>query len=98
MAVALELLVNETVNCLADMNVKMIANVKMVTVQNRIALDSVLAPKKRGTCPLVGFECCTYCSDKSKYIEEEEVANFHNYCTDDGIFFLTRRDFLFEGW
>ena len=36
MAVALELLVNETVNCLADMNVK------MVTVQNRIALDSVL--------------------------------------------------------
>ena len=42
MAVALELLVNETVNCFADMNVKMIANVKMVTVQNRIALDSVL--------------------------------------------------------
>ena len=36
MAVALELLVNETVNCLADMNVK------MVTVQNRIDLDSVL--------------------------------------------------------
>ena len=36
MAVALELLVNETVNCLADMNVK------MVTVQNRIELDSVL--------------------------------------------------------
>ena len=50
MAVALELFVNETVNCLADMNVIMIANVKMVTVQNRIALDSVLAPKKkRGT-------------------------------------------------
>ena len=42
MAVAPELLVNETVNCLADMNVKMIANVKMVTVQNQIALDSVL--------------------------------------------------------
>ena len=36
MAVSLELLVNETLNCLADMNVK------MVTVQNRIALDSVL--------------------------------------------------------
>ena len=48
MAVALELLVNKTVNCLADMNVKMIANVKMVTVQNWIALDSVLAPKKKG--------------------------------------------------
>ena len=42
MAVAPELLVNETVKCLADMNVEMIANVKMVTVQNQIALDSVL--------------------------------------------------------
>ena len=93
MAVALELLVNETVDCFADMNVKMIANVKMVTVQNRIALDLGLSPKERGTCPLVGFECCTYRSDKLKYIEEEEVANFHNYCTVDGIFFLTERDF-----
>ena len=40
MAVALELLVNETVNCLADMNVKMIAHVKMVTVQNRLERSS----------------------------------------------------------
>ena len=71
----------------------MIANVKMVTVQNRIALDLVLAPEG-GTCPLVGFECCTYRSDKLKYIEEEEEgANFHNYCTDDGIFLVKRKDF-----
>ena len=65
---------NETVDCLADMNVKIIANVKMVTVQNRIALNSVLAPKKRGTCPLVGIEYCTYRSDKLKYIEEERSS------------------------
>ena len=45
MAVALELLVNETVDCLADMNVKKIANVNMVTAQNGIALDFVLAPQ-----------------------------------------------------
>ena len=34
MAVALELFVNETVNCLADVNVK------MVTVQNRFGFGS----------------------------------------------------------
>ena len=46
----------------------MIANVKMVTVQNRIALDLVLAPKG-GASPLVGFECCIYSSAKLKYVE-----------------------------
>ena len=51
----------------------MIANVKMVTVQNRIALDSVLAPEG-GTCPLVGFECCTYRSYELKYIEKERSS------------------------
>ena len=54
-----------------------------------------------GACALIEFECCRYISDKSEHIAslrrkkgniKDEGANFYNYFTDDGIFFLIKRD------
>ena len=65
----------------------------MVTVQNRIALDLVLAAQGGGggACVLLRFECCTYISDKSECIAslaekiKAEEAKFHNYSMDNEI-------------
>ncbi len=65
MVVALELLVNETVDCFANMNVKMIANGNCAK-SNHFGFSTCSAG---GACPLIGFECCTCISDKLEHIE-----------------------------
>ena len=66
MVAALELLANETADSLADINGEMIA-MRAVALQNRIALDLVLAAQGE-TCAVIGSECCTYIPDKSVHI------------------------------
>ena len=67
---------NETVDCLADMNVKIIANVKMVTVQNRIALNWVLAPKKREPVLLLGLSIVLIAQTNQNKLKKKKELTF----------------------
>ncbi|XP_067825942.1 endogenous retrovirus group PABLB member 1 Env polyprotein-like [Heptranchias perlo] len=65
-ASVLEQVANETADALQDINAEMIA-MRTVALQNRMALDYLLA-EKGGTCALIGSECCTYIPDNSENI------------------------------
>ena len=42
---------------------------RTVAMQNRIALDVLLAAQG-GTCAVIGSECCTYIPDNSEAIDD----------------------------
>ncbi|XP_067885108.1 endogenous retrovirus group PABLB member 1 Env polyprotein-like [Heterodontus francisci] len=64
MASVLEKVANDTSEALVKINAEMVA-IWTVALQNRMALDFILA-EKGGTCALIGFECCTYIPDSSE--------------------------------
>ncbi|XP_048383747.2 endogenous retrovirus group PABLB member 1 Env polyprotein-like [Stegostoma tigrinum] len=75
LAASLEELANNTAEALAEtqsqvaaITTKMIAT-RLPTLQNRMALDYILA-EKGGTCALIGEECCTYIPDVSHNITD----------------------------
>ena len=64
MAASLEVMGNETADGFDKVNVELVA-LRATTMQNRVALDMILA-KKEGTCAVIGKECCTYIRDPNK--------------------------------
>lgn len=62
----IEKVANETEEGLSEMSAEMVA-MRVMTLQNRMALDYLLADKG-GTCALIGSECCTYIPDSSENI------------------------------
>lgn len=46
-----------------------LSEVRTMALQNRMALDIVLA-EKGGTCTLIGAECCTYISDATQAVQD----------------------------
>lgn len=65
-AAVLEQVANDTAEALRQVNAEMVA-LRTVTLQNRMALDYLLA-KEGGTCAIIGSECCTYIPDNSENI------------------------------
>ncbi|XP_072897959.1 endogenous retrovirus group 3 member 1 Env polyprotein-like [Hemitrygon akajei] len=61
--------------------------IRTVALQNRIALDFLLA-KEGGTCAVIGAECCTYIPDVTENVTNlvhhvrEAVANLHKVSAD----------------
>ena len=43
--------------------------IRMMTLQNRAALDYLLA-SQGGTCAVIGTECCTFIPDRNSTIQE----------------------------
>uniref|UniRef100_W5NLV1 Uncharacterized protein n=1 Tax=Lepisosteus oculatus TaxID=7918 RepID=W5NLV1_LEPOC len=68
MASTLEELANSTLSSLKAVNDEMVA-LRTVAMQNRLALDYVLAAQG-GTCAVIGTECCTYIPDNSEHISD----------------------------
>lgn len=62
----LEKVANDTATALTYINNEMVA-MRTVVLQNRMALDFVLAAEG-GTCALIGSKCCTYIPDTSEDI------------------------------
>ncbi|XP_038658848.1 endogenous retrovirus group PABLB member 1 Env polyprotein-like [Scyliorhinus canicula] len=62
----LEQVANDTAEGLSELSAELVA-VRTVALQNRMALDYLLA-SKGGTCAVVGSECCTYIPDSSENI------------------------------
>uniref|UniRef100_UPI00398F4757 endogenous retrovirus group PABLB member 1 Env polyprotein-like n=1 Tax=Pristiophorus japonicus TaxID=55135 RepID=UPI00398F4757 len=62
----LEQIANNTAEALEGITAEMVA-IRTVALQNRMALDYLLA-EKGGTCALIGSECCTYIPDSSENI------------------------------
>ncbi|XP_072343862.1 syncytin-A-like [Scyliorhinus torazame] len=60
----LEEVANDTTEALTEINNEMVA-IRTVALQNRMALDYLLA-NKGGTCAVIGSECCTYIPDSSE--------------------------------
>ena len=71
MAASLEELGNETTDGFEKVNVE-VAALRTMTMQNRIALDMILAAEG-GTCAVIGKECCTYISDNSEKKEKKQL-------------------------
>jgi len=90
LAASLESLANKTADGMVGINYEVIA-LRAVAMQNRIALDFMLAAQG-GTCAVIGSECCTYIPDNSEHIAsvadkiKDEGAKFHNYFTQDGLY------------
>lgn len=64
----LEEVANETAEALTELSAEMVA-IRTVALQNRMALDMLLA-EKGGACALIGTECCTYIPDSSENITD----------------------------
>uniref|UniRef100_UPI00398F6087 endogenous retrovirus group PABLB member 1 Env polyprotein-like n=1 Tax=Pristiophorus japonicus TaxID=55135 RepID=UPI00398F6087 len=62
----LEQVAIHTAEALEGITAEMVA-IRTVALQNRMALDYLLA-EKGGTCALIGSECCTYIPDSSENI------------------------------
>lgn len=62
----LEAVANDTAEALEQESAEIVA-IRTVALQNRMALDMLLA-EKGGTCALIGSECCTYIPDTSENI------------------------------
>lgn len=58
----------ETQAQIGSLTAEMVA-MRIVVLQNRMALDFILA-EKGGTCAIVGQECCTYIPDESSNITD----------------------------
>ena len=58
MAASLEVMGNETADGFDKVNAELVA-LRTMPMQNRVALDMILA-EKGGTCAVIGKECCTY--------------------------------------
>ncbi|XP_075771896.1 retrovirus-related Pol polyprotein from transposon 17.6 [Pelodiscus sinensis] len=67
--VAFEKVANATTKALRAINMEL-GEVRQMVLQNRMALNYVLA-SKGGVCALVGKECCVYITDTSKEVEED---------------------------
>ena len=65
---AVEDLANTTANGMSMLSQEMTA-VRMMTLQNRAALDYLLA-SQGGTCAVIGTECCTFIPDHNATIQE----------------------------
>lgn len=68
MASIMENIANDTAGALSEINSELNA-IRKVTLQNRMALDIVLADKG-GTCAVLKQECCTYIPDSSSNITD----------------------------
>ena len=97
MASTLERIANETKDgfeevstAISEVSAEVVA-IRTVALQNRLARDSVLA-SQRGTCAMIGSECCTYVPDASENITrladhirqvaktiQEEGNPYHDY-------------------
>ena len=97
MASTLERIANETRDgfeevsaAISEVSAEVVA-IRTVALQNRLALDYVLA-SQGGTCAIVGSECCTYIPDDSENITpladhirrvaktiQDEGNQYHNY-------------------
>uniref|UniRef100_A0AAY5KDC8 Uncharacterized protein n=1 Tax=Esox lucius TaxID=8010 RepID=A0AAY5KDC8_ESOLU len=87
MASSLEALINLTADGFTAVLAEMVA-MRTVAMQNRVALDYLLAPQGC-MCSVIGTECCTYIPDETDGVLDladkirEEGAKFHNYNFDD---------------
>ena len=63
---SLESLANKSALGMVGINSEVVA-LRAVAIQNRVALDLVLAAQG-GTCAVIGSECCTYILDNSEHI------------------------------
>uniref|UniRef100_UPI00358E847C endogenous retrovirus group V member 2 Env polyprotein-like isoform X2 n=1 Tax=Myxine glutinosa TaxID=7769 RepID=UPI00358E847C len=63
MALAIEILANKTASGLTKLTSELAAT-RTMALQNRIALDMLLA-EKGATCAVIGTDCCTYIPDNS---------------------------------
>ena len=74
---------------------------RTVAMQNRIALDVLLAAQG-GTCAVIGSECCTYIPNNSEEIDnlagkiKAEGAKYHD--SNKGWNFESSLDKMFGGW
>lgn len=97
----LEAVANETADALNDISAEMVA-IRTVALQNRMALDMLLA-EKGGTCALIGSDCCTYIPDASENITNivqhirQQVRELHQNDASPGLWsWLT--DWSTGGW
>ncbi len=83
MALAMETLANKTASGLTKLTNELAAT-RTMALQNRMALDMLLA-EKGGTCAVIGTDCCTYIPDNSEEIYNiadtirQEGARYHDY-------------------
>uniref|UniRef100_A0A8C9YTN4 ERVV2 protein n=1 Tax=Sander lucioperca TaxID=283035 RepID=A0A8C9YTN4_SANLU len=63
---AIEVIANETGKALMLLSSEL-ASVRLVALQNRAALDFLLAARG-GTCAVIGAECCTFVPDNNATI------------------------------
>uniref|UniRef100_UPI00358FB7CE endogenous retrovirus group 3 member 1 Env polyprotein-like n=1 Tax=Myxine glutinosa TaxID=7769 RepID=UPI00358FB7CE len=83
MALAIETLANKTARGLTQLTSELAAT-RTMALQNRMALDMLLA-EKGGTCAVIGTDCCTYIPDNSGDIYNiantirREGAKYHDY-------------------
>ena len=74
---------NETADSFDKISAELVA-LRTMTMQNRVALDMILA-EKGGTCAVIGKECCTYIPDNSEKIHDlaghirKEATKYHDY-------------------
>lgn len=74
LSTAVEVIANETSNALVLISSEL-ASVRLLALQNRAALDFLLAAQG-GTCAVIGSECCTFVPDNNATIGEI-VARLH---------------------
>ena len=83
MAASLEELGKQTADGFEKAYAEMAA-LRTMTMQNRIALDMILAAEG-GTCAVIGKECCTYIPDNSEKIQDvvqhvrKGASKYHDY-------------------
>ncbi|KAJ8402853.1 hypothetical protein AAFF_G00361670 [Aldrovandia affinis] len=83
LAATVESLANDTADAIGQISGELLA-LRTVEMQNRLALDYVLATQG-GTCAIVGTDCCTYVPDKSMALSDlvkhikKNVEPLHSY-------------------